>query len=190
MHSWAHAVDTARASQPHFIAPMVTTHVMLVQQYRYDMSRQQGHWSIVNLVGKGNHVRTVPMPLWVKDAVDRWVATAPVTTGRVFRAVSRHGITWGTSISESVVWYVVRNCAKRLEIDHLVPHDLRRTCTKLCHVNGVELEQIQFLLGHASGPDDRALLGLQAESGRTGERSFWLPILEIIGIVIRPVGNI
>jgi integrase len=34
--------------------------------------------------------------------------------------------------------------------DHLAPHDLRRTCAKLCHVNGGELEQIQFLLGHVS----------------------------------------
>jgi hypothetical protein len=41
VHSWLHAVDTARASQPHFPAPIVTTHVMLVQQYRYDMSWQQ-----------------------------------------------------------------------------------------------------------------------------------------------------
>ena len=41
VHSWLHAVDTARASQPHFTAPIVTTHVMLVQQYRYDMSWQQ-----------------------------------------------------------------------------------------------------------------------------------------------------
>ena len=39
--SWLHATDTARASQPHFTAPIVTTHVMLVQQYRYDMSWQQ-----------------------------------------------------------------------------------------------------------------------------------------------------
>jgi integrase len=37
-----------------------------------------------------------------------------------------------------------------MELDHLAPHDLRRTCAKLCHVNGGELEQIQFLLGHAS----------------------------------------
>jgi hypothetical protein len=34
-------VDQARASQPHFVSPMVTTHVMLVQQFRYDMSWQQ-----------------------------------------------------------------------------------------------------------------------------------------------------
>jgi hypothetical protein len=39
--SWLQAVDAARASQPHFTAPIVTTHVMLVQQYRYDMSWQQ-----------------------------------------------------------------------------------------------------------------------------------------------------
>jgi hypothetical protein len=41
VHSWLRKVDQARASQPHFVSPMVTTHVMLVQQYRYDMSWQQ-----------------------------------------------------------------------------------------------------------------------------------------------------
>jgi integrase len=115
-----------------------------------DIQVRQGHWAIVDLVGKGNHVRTVPMPIWVKGAVDRWLTAAPVATGRVFRAVSRHGTPWGAGISENVVWYVVRECAQRLELDHLAPHDLRRTCAKLCHVNGGELEQIQFLLGHAS----------------------------------------
>lgn len=35
-------------------------------------------------------------------------------------------------------------------VDHLAPHDLHRTCAKLCHVNGGELEQIQFQLGHVS----------------------------------------
>jgi integrase len=37
-----------------------------------------------------------------------------------------------------------------MQLDHLAPHDLRRTCAKLCHVSGGEIEQIQFLLGHAS----------------------------------------
>jgi integrase len=32
----------------------------------------------------------------------------------------------------------------------IAPHDLRKTCAKLCHSSGGELEQIQFLLGHAS----------------------------------------
>jgi site-specific recombinase XerD len=115
-----------------------------------DIQIRQGRWAIVDLVGKGNHVRTVPMPGWVKEAVDRWLTAAKVVNGRIFRAVSRHGTSWGEGISENVIWYVVRNCAERIELDHLAPHDLRRTCAKLCHVNGGELEQIQFLLGHAS----------------------------------------
>jgi integrase len=106
---------------------------------REDVQIRQGHWAIVDLVGKGGRVRTVPMPLWVKSAVDRWMTAATVTDGRVFKAISRQGTTWGKGISENVVWYVVRNCAQRVELDHLAPHDLRRTCA-----------QIQFLLGHAS----------------------------------------
>jgi len=115
-----------------------------------DMQIRQGHWAIVDLVGKGSHVRTVPMPNWVKEAVDRWMIAAKVSGGRIFRAVSRHGTPWGKGITENVVWYVVRSCAQRMQLDHLAPHDLRRTCAKLCHVNGGEIEQIQFLLGHAS----------------------------------------
>ena len=41
VRAWMRIAAKARASQPHFVAPIVTTHVMLVQQYRYDMSWQQ-----------------------------------------------------------------------------------------------------------------------------------------------------
>jgi hypothetical protein len=41
VHAWMRKVDQVRASQPHFISPIVTTHVLLVQQFRYDMSWQQ-----------------------------------------------------------------------------------------------------------------------------------------------------
>jgi len=91
-----------------------------------DMQSRQGHWAIVDLVGKGGHVRTVPMPMWVKEAVDRWIVAASICQGRIFRAVSRHGTPWGKGISENVIWYVVRRCADRTQLDHLAPHDLRR----------------------------------------------------------------
>src|SRR5260370_5695525 len=41
VRAWLRKVDQVRASQPHFVSPIVTTHVMLVQQFRYDMSWQQ-----------------------------------------------------------------------------------------------------------------------------------------------------
>lgn len=90
------------------------------------------------------------MPTWVKEAVDRWTVAAKISHGRIFRAVSRHGTPWGKGISENVIWYVVRKWAEKTKLDHLAPHDLRRTCAKLCHTAGGEIEQIQFLLGHAS----------------------------------------
>ncbi len=48
------------------------------------------------------------------------------------------------------MWRVVREYAKLAGIDKLAPDDLRRTCARLCHSAGGELEQIQFLLGHRS----------------------------------------
>ena len=45
------------------------------------------------------------------------------------------------------------------DIETLAPHDLRRTCARLCHVAGGELEQIQFLLGHVSVETTERYLG-------------------------------
>ena len=48
------------------------------------------------------------------------------------------------------VWHIVKESAKRIRVAKLAPHDLRRTCARLCHASGGELEQIQFLLGRVS----------------------------------------
>jgi integrase len=86
----------------------------------------------------------------VKTALDDWTAAAGITDGRIFRAVARTDKIWGNGISQNVFWYVVKNCCERAGLHHIAPHDLRRTSAKLCHTNGGEIEQIQFLLGHAS----------------------------------------
>ena len=53
-------------------------------------------------------------------------------------------------MTANVVWYAVKRCARQAGIADLSPHDLRRTGARLCHDCSGELEQIQFLLGHAS----------------------------------------
>jgi integrase len=58
-----------------------------------------------------------------------------------------------------VLWDVVRAAAARAGIDKLAPHDLRRTCARLCHLAGGELDQIQFLLGHVSIQTTERYLG-------------------------------
>lgn len=48
------------------------------------------------------------------------------------------------------MWHVVREYAAKLNLVKPAPHDLRRSCARLCHAAGGEMEQIQFLLGHVS----------------------------------------
>src|SRR6201998_358493 len=126
---------------------------------------RQGHWAVVDLVGKGGHIRTVPIPRWVKAALDNWTRAANVTEGKVFRAVGWKGKVWGRGISQNVVWYVVKTCCERAGLEHIAPHDLRRTCAKLCHDSGGELEQSQFLLGHVSVQTTERYLGCKQNLG-------------------------
>lgn len=53
----------------------------------------------------------------------------------------------------------MKEFAFKAQIVNLAPHDLRRTCARLCHVAGGELEQIQFLLGHVSAQTTEKYLG-------------------------------
>lgn len=32
---------------------------------------RQGHWAVVDLIGKGGHIRTVPIPEWAKATLDQ-----------------------------------------------------------------------------------------------------------------------
>src|SRR6266568_3648065 len=57
--------------------------------------RREDHWAIVDLTGKAGHVRTVPVPDWVKQTVDEWVNAAGVTSGKLFRCVCKAGTAWG-----------------------------------------------------------------------------------------------
>ena len=53
-----------------------------------DIQMRQGHWAIVDLIGKGGHIRTVPVPVWAKVALNGWIAAAGITEGKIFRAVA------------------------------------------------------------------------------------------------------
>ena len=94
-----------------------------------DVQMRQAHWAIVDLIGKGGHIRTVPTPVWVKAALDEWTEEAGIMQGRIFRAVDRGGKMWGNGVSQDVVWYVVKTCCERAGLQHIAPHDLR---TSLC----------------------------------------------------------
>jgi site-specific recombinase XerD len=123
------------------------------------LQRCEEHWAMVDLIGKGGHIRTVPIPEWVKDVLDRWLSAADIHSGRVFRCVCTAGKWWGDGITEKVVWHVVKTYSLKAGLSNVAPHDLRRSCAKFCYAAGGELEQIQFLLGHVSVQTTEKYLG-------------------------------
>jgi integrase len=124
---------------------------------------RDARWCIVDLVGKHGRVRTVPMPTWVKKAIDAWTAAAGVTDGHVFRAVERGDRVRSKALSEKVVWQLLQGYAAAIGLPGIAPHDLRRTCAKMCRAAGGELEQIQLLLGHASVQTTERYLGTKQD---------------------------
>jgi site-specific recombinase XerD len=123
------------------------------------LQRREDHWAIIDLIGKAGHIRTVPVPDWVKEIVDDWMIAAEVTSGRIFRCICRAGTAWGEGITEKVVWHVVKEYASKLGLLKVAPHDLRRSCARFCHAAGGQLEQIQFLLGHVSSLTTERYIG-------------------------------
>jgi len=128
-----------------------------------DIQLREGRWVIADLRGKGGRVRTVAIPMWVKQAINAWQTAAQVEDGHLLRALSKSGRIRGEQLSDWAVWSVVEASARELGIEHFGAHDLRGTCAKLCRKNGGDLEQIKFLLGHASIQTTERYLGSEQE---------------------------
>jgi integrase len=124
---------------------------------------REGRWVIIDLRGKGGRIRTVAVPIWVKQGIDVWMAAARIEKGRLLRPLSKSGKIVGDELGDWAIWSVVEQSSKQIGIEHFGAHDLRRTCAKLCRKNGGDLEQIKFLLGHSSIQTTERYLGSQQE---------------------------
>jgi site-specific recombinase XerD len=142
------------------------------------VQQRDGRWCIVDLLGKHGRVRTVPMPTWVKVAIDAWIVAASVAEGSVFRPINRADDVKGAALSEKVVWQLLQPYAQQAGFGGIAPHDLRRSCAKMCRAAGGELEQIQLLLGHASVQTTERYLGTKQDLVHAPNDAIKLRIIE------------
>jgi integrase/recombinase XerD len=124
------------------------------------LERLEGRWVLLDIEGKHGRIRTVPVPPWVKSALDVWLEMAHINRGRLFRAVERGGAVTARPICAQTIFDIVVQRGKAIGVS-IRPHDLRRTCAKLCRREGGDLEQIQLLLGHSSIQITESYLGTQ-----------------------------
>ena len=123
------------------------------------VQQREEHWAIVDLKGKAGHTRTIPMPAWVKEIVDQWLQAPNISSGKLFRRVHKIGKAWGNGMTERRSGMLFGSMPRKQGFEKLAPHNLRRTCARLCHAAGGELEQIQYLLGHVSIQTTERYLG-------------------------------
>jgi integrase len=128
-----------------------------------DIQLREGRWVIIDLRGKGGRIRTVAVPIWVKQGIEAWLAAANIDKGSLLRPLSKSGKIVGDELGDWAIWSVVEQSSKQIGIEHFGAHGLRRTCAKLCRKSGGDLEQIKFLLGHSSIQTTERYLGSEQE---------------------------
>lgn len=126
------------------------------------IQQRDGRWVIVDLIGKGQRVRSVPMPCWAKAAVDRWTEPAGITEGRILRAINKADRMVSDRMTPQSIFEIVERYSRVLGVA-VAPHDLRRTFAKLAHSGQAPVEQIQLSLGHASLQTTERYLGLEQD---------------------------
>jgi integrase len=119
------------------------------------IQQRDGRWVIADLPGKGGRIRTVAIPGWVKTAIDAWLKESKIKEGRLVRQLTLKP----EGMSTFGIRTIVRKTAKKIGVQKFGPHDLRRTCARLCRDKGGDLEQIQMMLGHASLVTTQRYLG-------------------------------
>lgn len=127
------------------------------------LQQREGRWVIVDMFGKRDKVRSVPVPSWMKAAIDEWSRQSGITEGMIFRHINKAGKIMGEGITPQAIRNIVAEYSLKLADARVAPHDLRRTFAKLSYKGGAKLDQIQLSLGHESINTTEKYLGVEQD---------------------------
>jgi integrase len=89
-----------------------------------DIQLREGRWVIIDLRAKGGRIRTVAVPIWVKQGINAWMTAAKIEDGRLLRPVSKSGKILRDELGDWAIWSVVEQSSKQIGIEHFGAHDL------------------------------------------------------------------
>jgi integrase/recombinase XerC len=97
--------------------------------------------------GKGGRVRTVPLNVQARKALQEWLAVRPGSGSHVWVQVEGEP---SDGLSNRSVQRVLVRIGQDAGLEHLTPHVLRHTFAKNLVDSGVGLEKVAALLGHSN----------------------------------------
>jgi site-specific recombinase XerD len=129
------------------------------------VQERDGRPVLVDLTGKRNKKRSVPLPSWALVALNDWRGVVPADDkgSCVFLAVNRYGQPVGDGLTPQAIRNIVKEYAGVLGLKDIAPHDLRRTYAKLSYAGGAKLDQIQISLGHQDIKTTQIYLGINQD---------------------------
>lgn len=127
-----------------------------------NIQQRESRWAIIDMIGKGNRVRTIPLPNWAKRAIDEWIETANISSGYVFRPINKGDTITGEKLTSQAIQNIVKEYATACGFN-LAAHDLRRTFAQLARKANAPIDQIQLTLGHASVQTTERYLGTKQD---------------------------
>jgi integrase len=104
----------------------------------------------LRVLGKGNKERLVPLAAWVSKRITDWTAIRGMAQGPLFYPIGRHGEILARRLSVGAVYVFLQRRTASLGIDHLSPHDFRRTLAGNLLDAGGDLNAVKDVLGHSS----------------------------------------
>jgi integrase len=136
-----------------------------------DIQLREGRWVIIDLRGKGGRIRTVAVPIWVKQGINAWMTAAKIEDGRLLRPVSKSGKILRAELGDWAIWSVVEqseaNWHRALRRTRSAPH-LRQTLQEEWWRSGADKILARALVDTEHG----ALPGIGAGDRNRGERQF------------------
>jgi integrase/recombinase XerC len=128
---------------------LMMTGLRLSELVGLDVDRIDLESGFIRVLGKGRKERLVPLNSTARGLLTRWLAERPSPVDPQEKAafLGRNG----ARITRAVVQYVVKQSVKGSGLDpRISPHKLRHTFATTLYSQGVELRDIQTLLGHAN----------------------------------------
>lgn len=93
--------------------------------------------SELRVLGKGNKLRTVAVPVWLWNLLDLNAPGAELKQGRVW------------NLSRQRAWVIVKRAAKGAGLENISPHWLRHACASHLLESGATLAEVGAVLGHS-----------------------------------------
>ncbi len=117
-----------------------------------------GRWTL-KFVIKGGRIRTIPLPIDVKKAIDEYLSldrdrrkvlkSDGGNESWIFQPISNYRtLVFDKPLSTTMVWYITRKWGEFSGIGKVSPHDLRRTAITRALDKGLTYRQVQMMSGH------------------------------------------